>query len=121
MTILEINDVDVWPYVAKGGVVRSVRYVDGGNGGVTKDGKTHLDRIAKKVDYEITCNPMSEEDLTTLLSAFDSTYLEVTTDDPEYGERTAEFYCDNIPSTQMMRRPDGSWWWHEISFTLNER
>lgn len=72
---LKIDGTSIWNLIEKGGVKRIPRKVYGQNGGDTLDGTHHLDVLAEKTDFEITCRPMSESEFGGLIDALSGTYF----------------------------------------------
>lgn len=116
-----INSVDVTPYIALGGFKWSRNDVDGVNAGRTLAGVMERDRIDTKIRLDITCRLLKTEELRIVLNAIFPEYVEVTYDDPMYGERTVTMYSNNNPASYCMKKPDGTEWWIGVTFPLVER
>ena len=121
--VLEINGIDITPYIAKQGVKWTRNDVDGQNTGRSiENAYLTRDRIATKIRLDITCRPLKASETRVLLQAIYPEYVTVTYTDPmEGGEVTKEMYSNNIPASFLLQRPDGTEWWNGITFPLIER
>lgn len=118
---LAINDVDITPWIAHGGLTWTRYDIDGSDAGRTMDGKMWRNKVATKIKMNITCIPMDGEDLHTLLNLILPEYVDVTYDDPMYGRVTKTFYSNNNPASFYMIQVNGQELWNGISFPLVER
>lgn len=121
--VLEINGVDIIPYVAFGGFKWQRADIDGPNAGRTLDnGYLYRDRVASKVRLDITCRPLTSKETEIVLSAIYPEYITVTYTDPQQGGVvTKEMYSNNNPASHLIHRRDGSEVWGGITFPLIER
>ena len=119
---LTVNNVDLTPYIAFGGLKWSRNDVDGQNAGRTMDAVMHRDRIAIKIRLDVNCRPLTASELSSVLNAIQSEYVSVTYDDPLLGtRRNVSMYSNNVPASYLMKKQDGTEWWNGCSFPLIER
>lgn len=117
----EIDGVDVLPYIAYKGIKWTRNDIDSENAGRTLDGTMNRGRVCMKVKLEVTCRPLSSDEAHTILNLIEPEYVTVSYIDPQLGDRTVQFYSNNVPATFCILKPDGTGWWDEISFPLVER
>lgn len=117
---LEIDGVDILPYVAYGGFKWQRSDIDGTDAGRDLDGKLRRNRVATKVRLDITCRPMTSDEAQTVLNAIMPEWVSVTYIDPREGFVTKTMYANNNPASYMMMKPDGTEWWNGITFPLIE-
>lgn len=118
--VLTIDGIDVVPYIAYKGLKWARNDIDSPNSGRTLDGVMHRGRVATKIRLDITCRPMTAEELKTVLNAIYPEYVEVIYDDPMLGRVVKKMYSNNNPASYHMLKPDGTEWWDGISFPLIE-
>lgn len=94
-TGIKIDGTDITNLIAYGGVSWKRNDVDGPNTGRTQSGLMVRDRIATKIRLDITCRPMTYEELQGLLNLISPVFVEVTYDDPQYGVVTKTMYANN--------------------------
>ena len=116
-----IDGTDITGYIAHKGLEWSRNDIDGQNAGRALDGTMIRDRVATKIRLDISCRPLKVPELKKLLNLIEPEYVEVQYDDPMMGRRTGTFYANNNPASYCIRQPDGTEWWHDISFPLVER
>lgn len=135
-TGIAINGTDITDYIAHQGVKWSRNDVDGPSAGRTLSGLMIRDRVATKIRLDITCRPLKNDELRTLLNLILPEFVTVTYDDPMYGEVSKVMYANNNPATFLLKRepaiPD-LWWtchdsepsafeyWTNVTFPLVER
>ena len=136
--ILEVNNIDLVPYIALGGVKWTRSDIDAPNTGRTMDGTMMRGRITTKIRLDITCRPLKNDELRILLNLLLPEFVSVRYDDPMYGIVTKTMYANNNPATFLFKRtPEVSdlWWtchdeedrpqpfeyWHQVTFPLVER
>lgn len=119
--VLTINGTDVTPYIAYQGVKWSRNDIDSVNTGRAMDGLMYRGRIATKIRLDITCRPLTADELRLLLNLIYPEYVQVTYDDPMYGRVTKTMYSNNNPATYLIRRRTGIELWSGITFPLIER
>ena len=119
--ILEINGVNILPYVAHKGIKWQRSDLDGPDAGRTLDGEMQRERVSTKIRMDITCRPLRSTETTVVLNAILPEYVTVHYTDPMYGEVTKTMYSNNNPASHMLLQPDGVEWWDGITFPLIER
>ena len=119
--LVEIDGVDITHYIAFGGLKWSRNDIDAQNAGRALDGTMIRDRVATKIRLDITCRPLTAEELSEVLNLIQPEYVLVQYDDPMLGRRTGTFYANNNPASYCMRWPDGTEWWSDVTFPLVER
>ena len=121
--VLEINGVDILPYVAFGGFKWQRSDVDGPNSGRSlENAYLYRDRVATKTRLDITCRPLTAEETSLVLNAIFPEYVTVKYTDPQIGGTVEkEMYSNNIPASFLLKRPNGVEMWGGITFPLIER
>jgi len=122
-TGITIDGVDVTPYIAHQGVKWTRSDVDGPNAGRTITGLMIRDRVATKIRLDITCRPLTGDELHTLLNVILPVFVQVTYEDPMLGLVTKTMYANNNSVTYFKKKTeDGNIeYWIEGSFPLVER
>lgn len=118
--ILEVDGVDMLPYVAHQGIKWQRNDIDSSEAGRTMDGQMHRGRVATKIRLDITCKPLKASDVETVLNTIYPEYVYVRYTDPMQGLVTKRMYSNNNPATHMLIQPDGVEWWSDITFPLIE-
>lgn len=118
--ILEIDGVNVLPYVAHQGIKWQRSDIDSSEAGRTMDGQMHRGRVATKIRLDITCRPLKSDEISIVLNAVLPEYVLVHYLDPMYGEVTKRMYSNNNPATHMLIQDDGTEWWSDVTFPLIE-
>lgn len=118
---LLINNVNIAPYVAKGGFKWQRNDIDSPKAGRTMDGFMHRGRVATKISLEITCRPLKASELQTVLNAIYPEYVAVSYDDPMYGYVQKTMYSNNNPASYLLPQMDGNDLWTGVTFPLVER
>lgn len=116
-----IDGYDITNYIAFKGLKWSRNDIDAQNAGRALDGTMMRDRVATKIRLDITCRPLKAAELNEVLNLIEPEYVTVEYDDPMMGRRTGTFYANNNPASYCILQPDGTEWWHDISFPLVER
>lgn len=92
---IKFNDIDFTSYFTPTGYQVSYKKIKGPNEGYMLDGSFTDDVLAVKSVITLTCMPLSEEQLTTLLQQLYSDVLNVYFFDPKIGDyRTCEMAFD---------------------------
>lgn len=115
------NSMDIAPLIAQKGIKWTRNDIDSAKAGRTLDGTMNRGRVCTKIKMEIKCNPLTQDQLHSLLELIYPEYVTVTYTDPLWGYRSVEFYSNNVPSTFCVQASDGSLLWDDISFPLVER
>ena len=118
--ILEINGVNIVPYIAYGGVQWQRSDVDGEGAGRDLTGALRRNRVATKRRLDVTCRPLKSEEAKIVLSAIMPEWVTVRYTDPQEGVVTRKMYANNNPASYLMKKSDGTEWWTGITFPLIE-
>lgn len=120
--VLRIDNIDITPYIAFGGVKWQRADIDASDSGRVLDGKMYRTRVALKRRLDITCRPLKLHEASIILKAIYPVFVTVTFTDPMEGEVvTKTMYSNNIPASFMMRRKNGDEYWGGITFPLVEQ
>ena len=115
----KIDNVDITPYIAQGGIKWSRNDVDGPNAGRTLSGEMERDRVAIKYRWDITCRPLTATEQATLLTLINPVFFEVTYTDPlDNTDKTADCYSNNFPSTYLIKLANGAEMWSGLAFPV---
>ena len=118
---LTINNVNIAPYIAFGGLKWQRNDIDAPDTGRTLDGLMHRGRVATKIRLDITCRPMTSSELSTLLNVIQLEYVTVNYDDPMLGRVTKTMYSNNNPASYLIQYENGTEMWTGITFPLVEQ
>lgn len=118
---ISIGGVDITDYIAEKGIVWSRNDLDGPNAGRTLTGLMIRDRVAVKIKLEITCKDLTGDQLSTILNLIYPQYVEVTYEDPLYGNVTKTMYSNNNKATLGYIDTANERVWTSITFPLIER
>lgn len=119
--ILEIDGVNIVPYIAYGGVQWQRSDVDGEGAGRDLTGTLRRNRVATKRRLDITCRPLKAEEASIVLTAIMPEWVTVRYTDPQVGAVvTRRMYANNNPASFLMKKSDGTEWWTGITFPLIE-
>ena len=113
---------DITPYIAAQGLKWSRNDIDAQNSGrSTEDGLLHRKRVAQKKRLDITCRPLTQAELTTVLKAIDPEWLRVRYWDALAGAFVIKtMYTSTVPATFFF--DDGvRQYWTGVEFPLIER
>ena len=119
--VLTIDNLNIVPYIAQGGLKWSRNDIDAPNTGRTMDGLMHRGRVTTKIRLDITCRPLTASELRTVLNAILPEYVTVVYDDPMYGRVTKVMYANNNPASYLLQRPNDDDLWTNVTFPLIER
>lgn len=120
--VLEIDGVDVLPYVAYNGFKWQRSDVDGEDAGRDLTADMHRDRVATKRRIDITCRPLYNNEVSIVLTAIMPEFVQVRYYDPQEGQVvTRTMYSNNNPATYQQRYADGRELWSGITFPLIEK
>lgn len=115
----KINGTDITPYIAFGGLQWQREDVDGPNAGRGMDATMIRDRIATKIRWDVTCRPLTGEELNLILSKIQPEFVALQYWDPITGDvLTGQFYSNNIPASFLIKRRDGTELWGGVTFPL---
>lgn len=114
--------INITPYIAAQGLKWSRNDIDAQNSGRdTQDGLMHRKRVSQKKRLDITCRPLTQEELNTLLNAIEPEWLKVRYWDALAGALvTKTMYTSTVPATFFF--DDGvRQYWTGVEFPLIER
>lgn len=117
---VEIGALDITPYIAYGGLKWQRSDIDAADSGRTMDGVMHRGRVATKIRLDITCRPLTETELNTVLNAILPEYISVKYNDPMYGVVTKTMYSNNNPASFLIKKRNGTELWGGVTFPLIE-
>ena len=117
----EIDGVDIARFIKSKGLKWTRNDIDSAKAGRNLAGTMNRGRVITKVKLEVSCVPLRPEESHMLLNLIYPEYVTVHYIDPMYGERSVEFYSNNVPATFNSQDTDGALLWDEISFPLVER
>ena len=118
---LKIDNVDMLPYIAYGGLKWSRNDIDSPNTGRDMSGRMHRGRVATKIRLDITCRPLESSELNTVLTTILPEYVTVKYDDPMLGTVTKTMYSNNNPAVYQIKKRNGDEYWTGVTFPLIER
>lgn len=119
-TGITINGTDITDLIAFQGVQWKRNDIDGPNAGRTLSGLMIRDRVATKIRLDITCRPLNNTELNTLLNLIYPEFVTVVYEDPMEGVVSKTMYANNNGAKFFIAR-DNSELWGNISFPLVER
>ncbi len=121
MMSVSINGTDITDYIGYNGLKWTRYDIDAPKAGRTLDGLMHRGRVATKIKMEITCRPLTTEELNELLNLILPEYITVTYVDPMYGATSKVMYANNNPAQYHLHQRNGREYWTGVSFPLVER
>lgn len=121
MFLFRIGGVDIVPYISENGIKWSRNDINGPNSGRTMNGKMIVDRVATKIRLDVSCRPLSDTELETVLAAINPETVTVQYYDPIAGSVvTKQMYSNNVPATITTVFNDDTVRFADISFPLIE-
>lgn len=119
---LEIDGVDIVPYIAFQGFDWQRSDVDGEGAGRMLDGTLVRNRMATKIRLDITCRPLTGTEASLVLTAIMPEWVTVKYYDPQKGSIvTKTMYSNNNPASYLIMQRDGTELWGGITFPLIEQ
>jgi len=119
---LSINGTDITPYIAYGGVKWQRADVDGPNAGRVLSGDMVRDRRAIKIRWDITCRPLTDAELSTMLTLIQPEFVWLTYSDPVTNSTASgQFYANNFPVQLAHITRNGKQYWTGLTFPLIQR
>lgn len=119
---LTIGGVDIVPFVAFGGFAYQHSDIDAADSGRTMDATMHRGRVASKIRLDITCRPLTDANVQTVLSAISPEWVTVVFTDPMTGtDVTKTMYSNNRKASFLLKRRNGENLWKIDTFPLIER
>ena len=113
--------VDIAELIEANGIKYTRNDVDAAKAGRTLSGYMYRGRVTMKVKLEIKCKALNAAQTKLLMRLIFPEYVTVQYIDPREGERTAQFYSNNVPATTCTEVEGGDVMWNDISFPLIER
>ena len=107
-------------YIAFGGLKWQRNDIEAPDAGRNMSGTMERGRVTTKIRLDITCRPMTSEELSIVLNAIQPETVTVTYDDPLYGYTAKTMYSNNNPAAFQMRRSNGKEYWTGVTFPLIE-
>jgi len=121
-TGISINGTNITPLIAYQGVQWKRNDIDGPNAGRTLSGLMIRDRVATKIRLDITCTPLTLEQVRTLLNLIYPEFVTVMYDDPMEGIVTKVMYSNNNGAQFLFAKDNDSVeMWDNVTFPLVER
>lgn len=121
MAVLEIDNVDITPYIAYGGLEYLESDIDAADSGRTMDAIMHRGRVASKTRLDVQCRPLNDTELKTVLEAIMPEWVTVKYHDGITNTTvTKTMYSNNRKYSYVQKRKDGSVLWN-VSFPLIEQ
>lgn len=115
----KINNIDITPYIAFGGLSWQREDIDGPNAGRGQDGNLIRDRIATKIRWDVVCRPLTSAELSIILTAIQPEWVTLQYLDPVSNTiKSGQFYSNNIPATFAMKKRNGIELWTGVTFPL---
>lgn len=119
---LEINGVDIVPFIAYGGLAYQHSDIDAPNSGRTLDAEMHRGRVASKIRLDVTFRPLKESEAQIVLSAIAPEWVTVKFYDPMQGvEVTKTMYSNNRKASFLLHRKRLEDLWKVDTFPLIEK
>lgn len=119
---LEIDGVDIVPYIAFQGFDWQRSDVDGEGAGRMLDGTLVRNRMATKIRLDITCRPLKASEASLVLTSIMPEWVTVKYYDPQIGNVvTKTMYSNNNPAQFLIKRRNGEELWGGITFPLIEK
>lgn len=120
--IVQINGVDITPYIKYQGFKWTRNDIDGPDAGRTMSGLMMRERVSTKIRLDISCKPLLTAEAGIVLRAILPEYVTVTYLDPMFGGLvTKTMYSNNNPAAYCIKKNNGREYWHGIEFPLVER
>lgn len=120
--VIEINGVDIRPYIQEGGFEYKRNDIDAeGSGRETMNAEMHRGRIAIKDELSITCMPLNQEKAEIIMNLIYPEWVEVRYTHPRRGIIYQTMYSNNVPATCARIQEDGTALWEGIKFPLIEK
>lgn len=119
--VMEIDGVDITPYMSYKGLKYTTFDLDSDEAGRTLDGNMVRSRVATKVRWDVQVKPLRTAELMQLLQLISPETVQVKATDLMHGVRTGIFYSNNNSMQIEITSADESGeLWSEFSFPLIE-
>lgn len=120
--VLEIDGLDIVPYIAFQGLKWQREDVDASDAGRDLSGDLHRARVTTKRRLDVTCRPLTAKETSLVLTAIMPEFVQVRYYDPQVGSVvTRTMYSNNNPAEFLIRRENGLELWTGITFPLIEK
>lgn len=122
MFVMKIDGTDITPYIKYQGVKWTRSDIDGPTAGRSLNGNLIRDRKATKIRWDISCVPLTQSQLATILTLIEPEWVTLEyTDIATNTTKTGTFYANNFSVSVVLRRKDGIDLWDGLSFPLIEQ
>lgn len=120
--VLDIDGVDITPYIAFQGLKWQREDTDGPGAGRDLTGDLRRNRIATKRRLDVTCKPLTAPEASKVLTLVMPEWVTVRYYDVQMGQEvTKTMYSNNNPASYCIKKPDGTEYWDGITFPLIEK
>lgn len=120
--VLEIDGVDIVPYIAYGGFQWQRADVDGPGAGMDLSGILRRNRVRTRRRLDVTCRPLKSNEVSIVLTAIMPEWVTVRYYDVQEGQIvTRVMYSNNNPASYLQRHRNGDEWWGGVTFPLIEQ
>lgn len=120
--VLEVDGVNLTPYIAYGGYGWQREDIDGEGSGRDLTGELRRNRIAVKLRLDIVCTPLSGKNASLVLKTIHPEFVKVRFLDPEAGDFIERImYSNRIPAKFLKKNRNGTYMWQGITFPLIEK
>lgn len=117
--VFSIDGTNILPYIAHGGLKWQRADVDGQNAGRDITGDLIRDRKAIKYRWDVTCKPLTAQEMSTILSLIEPEWVSVTYTDPvTNAETTQQMYANNFGMNYLMLTRKGVDYYTGLTFPL---
>lgn len=117
-----IDGVDITPYIAYGGLKWQRSDVDGNNAGRTLDGTMIRDRRAIKIRWDVTCRPLTSNEVSTILTLIQPEFVSLSYSNPVTNSvSSGQFYANNFPVQLAHITKGGVEYWTGLTFPLVQK
>lgn len=119
---IEIDGIDITPYIAYGGLSMRREDVDGPDAGRDLNAELHRNRVATKYRFDVTCRPLYDDELGKILQLIKPEFVNVRYYHPEMQSIvTRTMYSNNVSITYQQIYKNGRELWGGITFPLIEK
>lgn len=115
------GSLNLLPFIVEGGLKWSRNDVDSDESGRLMNVEMDRQRLGVKTRWDVSLRPLHTNEVMPILQAILPEFITMHVTDPLYGERTVEFYSNNVPATGATIYEDGEAEWEGITFPLIEK